>query len=109
MTIETTTALTRPAGRVRALHANGHEYDYAPGDFAGLPAGIFAAALAGSPLERYARLDECAYAYCTVEAVGYGTAAGMVGEAVPLVVLAAPDGARVLVPARLVDVYLAGR
>jgi len=41
----------------------------------------------------------------TVEAVGYGTAAGMVGGAVPLVVLVAPDGTRVLVAARLVDVY----
>lgn len=101
--IERVTALLSPAGAVRALHVNGREYDYAPGASAGMPAGFYAAALAGPGRRADPRLQ--GYVYCTVEAVGYGTAAGMVGGAVPLVVLAAPDGTRVLVAARLVDVY----
>lgn len=101
--IERVTALLCPAAAVRALHCNGREYDYAPGSAAGLPANAYAAALTTHAAAAIARLQ--GYVYCTVEAVGYGTAAGMVGGAVPLVVLAAPDGTRVLVPARLVDVY----
>ena len=99
---ETVTALLRPADRVRALHVNGREYDYAPGAAAGMPAAAYAASLTSRSCA-VSRLG--GYVYCTVEAVGYGTATGMAGGAVPLVVLAAPDGTRVLVPARLVDVY----
>ena len=99
---ETLTALLRPADRVRALHVNGREYDYTPGAAAGMPAAAYAASLSSRSCA-VSRLG--GYVYCTVEAVGYGTATGMAGGAVPLVVLAAPDGSRVLVPARLVDVY----
>jgi len=99
---ETITALLRPADKVRALHVNGREYDYTPGAAAGMAAAAYAASLVSRSCA-VSRLS--GYVYCTVEAVGYGTATGMAGGAVPLVVLAAPDGSRVLVPARLVDVY----
>ena len=100
--VETITALLRPADRVRALHVNGREYDYAPGTAAGMPAAAYAASLTSRSCA-VSRLS--GYVYCTIEAVGYGTATGMTGGAVPLVVIAAPDGTRVLVPARMVDVY----
>jgi len=100
--VETVTALLRPADKVRALHINGREYDYAPGAAAGMAAAAYVTSLASRSCA-VSRLS--GYVYCTIEAVGYGTATGMTGGAVPLVVLAAPDGTRVLVPARLVDVY----